>query len=121
MYYLWFLSCEADRIDDLEVRGYTEWKNPHGYLPGMMAPYLPFYMALSMAAIILAFWWFRRAVTYWREITTLQILLSGTEQKTTKPKAEPLGNEGKPLVLLGRTALHLGGLPNLFPYKPPVL
>lgn len=49
MYYLWFIICDKN-LADVYVTGSTVWKNPMGYLPGMMAPYLNFYGAMSLVS-----------------------------------------------------------------------
>ena len=43
MYYLWFVTCDASLGESLTVTGRTTWRNPHGYLPGMMRPTRPFW------------------------------------------------------------------------------
>lgn len=45
MYFLWFIICDKT-LSGVSVTGSTVWKNPGGYLPGMMTPYLTFYGAL---------------------------------------------------------------------------
>ena len=46
MYYLWFAICDKT-LTEVSVSGSTVWKNPAGYLPGMMAPFLNFYGFMS--------------------------------------------------------------------------
>lgn len=47
MYYLWFVICDKN-MADAQVHGATVWKNPGGYLPGMMYPFLNFYGLMSL-------------------------------------------------------------------------
>ena len=42
MYYLWFVICDPN-LAGVTVSGQTTWKNPGGYLPGMMSFNLPFF------------------------------------------------------------------------------
>ena len=53
MYHLWFLTCDA-HLGTARVEGHTAWKNPNGYLPGMMAPNLPFFAAMSVSYVCLS-------------------------------------------------------------------
>jgi hypothetical protein len=82
MYYLWFLSCDKDHLGSLEVHGHTQWKNPRGFLPGMMYPFLPFYTLLCMFLLALSGAWFYSAAQRWRELFPLQFLLTGTRNET---------------------------------------
>ncbi|CAI5527860.1 unnamed protein product [Closterium sp. Naga37s-1] len=49
MYYLWFVICDKS-MAGVSVTGTTVWKNPDGYLPGMMAPYLLFYEIMAVVS-----------------------------------------------------------------------
>ena len=49
MFYLWFVICDKN-LGGVSVSGSTVWKNPAGYLPGMMAPLLPFYGLVSLVS-----------------------------------------------------------------------
>lgn len=71
MYYLWFFICDRE-LKGVTIRGKTTWKNPTGYLPGMMAPLLPFYGAMSIAYLLLGFLWFLQYMRFWRDILQLQ-------------------------------------------------
>lgn len=71
MYYLWFFICDKD-LKGVTVSGRTTWKNPMGYLPGMMAPFMPFYGAMSIAYLLLGFLWFLQYLRFWRDILQLQ-------------------------------------------------
>ena len=57
MYHLWFVTCDATLGETLTVTGRTTWRNPHGYLPGMMRHMRPFFGTLALAYGGLAFWW----------------------------------------------------------------
>ncbi|CAI6011774.1 unnamed protein product [Closterium sp. NIES-65] len=71
MYYLWFVICDKS-LAGVAVTGTTIWKNPGGYLPGMMMPYLNFYALMSMAYLVLGVVWFMQYARFWRDILQLQ-------------------------------------------------
>ena len=71
MYYLWFVVCDPN-LAGVTVSGQTTWKNPRGYLPGMMAPNLTFYGAMALAHLLLAFVWFVLYAMNWREVLAIQ-------------------------------------------------
>ncbi|KAL3679855.1 hypothetical protein R1sor_022811 [Riccia sorocarpa] len=71
MYTLYFVFCEPD-LEGTVLSGKTVWKNPGGYLPGRMTPYLNFYGIMSLAYLILGLVWFVQYVRYWRDILQLQ-------------------------------------------------
>eukprot|EP00897_Mesotaenium_endlicherianum_P005253 jgi/Mesen1/4756/ME000242S03931 len=71
MYYLWYVICDKN-LADVSVSGATIWKNPGGYLPGMMAPFLTFYGYMSLAYLVLGLLWFLQYARFWLEIIQLQ-------------------------------------------------
>ncbi|GJP47566.1 hypothetical protein CLOM_g6750 [Closterium sp. NIES-68] len=71
MYYLWFVICDKN-LAGVAVTGTTVWKNPGGYLPGMMMPYLNFYALMSIAYLVLGVVWFMQYARFWRDILQLQ-------------------------------------------------
>ncbi|KAL2613211.1 hypothetical protein R1flu_024903 [Riccia fluitans] len=71
MYSLYFVICEPD-LEGTILSGKTVWKNPGGYLPGRMTPYLNFYGIMSLAYLILGLVWFVQYVRYWKDILQLQ-------------------------------------------------
>lgn len=71
MYNLYFMYCDP-RLDGLIIEGKTIWKNPSGYLPGRMAPFMNFYGFMSLAYVILAIFWFSQYAKFWREVLPLQ-------------------------------------------------
>jgi hypothetical protein len=75
MYHLWFMTCDAS-LAATAVAGHTAWKNPGGYLPGMMAPNLPFFAAMSAAYVCLGVAWMGACVAAWRHVITLQHCIS---------------------------------------------
>ncbi len=75
MYQLLFVACEPD-LDGLVIDGMTIWKNPMGYLPGRMAPYMTFYAFMSLAYVLLGFLWFLQYVRHWKDILQLQNCIS---------------------------------------------
>lgn len=73
MYTLLFVHCDASLAGgQVAARGKTIWKNSRGYLPGRMAPLLPFYGAMSLAFAALAAYWFAQCARFWREVVPLQ-------------------------------------------------
>jgi hypothetical protein len=75
MYHLWFMTCDAS-LAATAVAGHTAWKNPGGYLPGMMAPNLPFFAAMSAAYVALGVAWMAACAAAWRHVITLQHCIS---------------------------------------------
>eukprot|EP00270_Netrium_digitus_P002467 TRINITY_DN12799_c0_g1_i1.p1 TRINITY_DN12799_c0_g1~~TRINITY_DN12799_c0_g1_i1.p1 ORF type:complete len:534 (+),score=153.32 TRINITY_DN12799_c0_g1_i1:163-1764(+) len=71
MYYLWFVICDKN-LGSVSVTGSTVWKNPYGYLPGMMAPFLSFYGIMSLAYLLLGLLWFLQYIRFWKDILQLQ-------------------------------------------------
>ncbi|KAM1717211.1 hypothetical protein COP2_025343 [Malus domestica] len=71
MYNLYFIHCDPS-IKDVVVEGKTIWKNPSGYLPGRMAPFMNFYGFMSLASVILGVSWFSQYARFWREVFPLQ-------------------------------------------------
>lgn len=72
MYYLWFISCDPELGPSLSVRGATTWKNPSGYLPGMVRFMLPFYGFLSLAYLALGAAWVVASAARWQTLMPLQ-------------------------------------------------
>ncbi|WOL14764.1 transmembrane protein 87B [Canna indica] len=70
MYYLYFMFCDP-QLQGTVITGRTVWRNPHGYLPGKMAPMMTFYGFMSLAYILLGLFWFLQFVRCWRH--TLQL------------------------------------------------
>ncbi|KAK1391169.1 Transmembrane receptor, eukaryota [Heracleum sosnowskyi] len=70
MYYLYFMFCDP-QLKGTVVRGRTVWRNPHGYLPGKMAPLMTFYGIASLAYLVLGLVWFLRFVKFWKDIIQL--------------------------------------------------
>ncbi|CAN6176190.1 unnamed protein product [Urochloa humidicola] len=71
MYTLLFVHCDP-YLASLNAGGKTIWKNSRGYLPGRMAPLLPFYGGMSLAFAALAAYWFAQHARFWREVAALQ-------------------------------------------------
>ena len=75
MYHLWFITCDAS-LAQASVEGWSAWKNPNGYLPGMMAPNLPFFRAASAAYVALSLAWLAACAVAWRHVMPLQHCIS---------------------------------------------
>lgn len=71
MYNLYFIYCDPS-LNGLIIEGKTIWKNPTGYLPGRMAPFMNFYGFICLAFIVLAVFWFSQYARFWREVMPLQ-------------------------------------------------
>lgn len=71
MYNLFFISCDP-KLKGLVMNGRTLWKNPDGYLPGRMAPFMNFYVFMSIAYLLLCVIWFFQYVRFWDEVLQLQ-------------------------------------------------
>lgn len=71
MFYLWFVICDPN-LAGVTISGQTSWKNPGGYLPGMMASYLPFFGCMSIAYMVAGLLWMLQYVNNWRDIMPLQ-------------------------------------------------
>lgn len=67
----WFVACGAE-LAEVRVEGLTTWKNPHGYLPGMMASYMPFFGYMSIAFLSLGAAWLALYCYNWRDVIPLQ-------------------------------------------------
>ncbi|KAL6656953.1 hypothetical protein ACP70R_004733 [Stipagrostis hirtigluma subsp. patula] len=76
MYTLLFVHCDASLAvaggQVVAAGGKTIWKNSRGYLPGRMAPLLPFYGVMSLAFAALAAYWFAQCARFWRDVVPLQ-------------------------------------------------
>lgn len=75
MYYLWFVVCDPN-LSGIQIDGQTTWKNPHGYLPGMMAPNLALFKWMSIAYGALALLWFLAYAVSWKHVLMLQHCIS---------------------------------------------
>ncbi|CAM8944944.1 unnamed protein product [Rhodiola kirilowii] len=71
MYNLFFVACDP-KLKGLKMSGKTVWKNPNGYLPGRMAPFLKFYVFMSLVYVLLSVIWFFQYARFWRDILQLQ-------------------------------------------------
>ena len=71
MYYLWFFACDAELGESVSVTGRTTWKNPGGYLPGMLQNQLPFYGLMATAYLALGALWTLAMLAHWRELMVL--------------------------------------------------
>ena len=65
MYYLWFVICD-EYLSAATVRGQTTWKNPMGYLPGMMYPHIKFFGVMSLLYMTLAVGWMLLYARHWQ-------------------------------------------------------
>ncbi len=84
MYYLWFVVCDPN-LAGVEIYGQTTWKNPHGYLPGMMAPNLKFFAWMSVCYAILAAVWFAAYAMQVRLVLSVCLLSVTPHPQHTHP------------------------------------
>ena len=75
MYHLWFVVCDPN-LASVSIDGQTTWKNPTGYLPGMMAPNLELFKWMSVAYGVLGVGWFLAYAFHWRNTMMLQHFIS---------------------------------------------
>ena len=71
MYYLWFVNCDED-LSAATAAGQTTWKNPGGYLPGMMYPHIAFFAVMSLLYLVLMTIWGFLYARHWTNIFSLQ-------------------------------------------------
>ena len=79
LYNMWFISCDPDFTGskhDLLVSGQTIWKNPMGFLPGMMLPMIPMYGTLCLCYLVLGFVWIVTLFRNYKEVIMLQVYIS---------------------------------------------
>ncbi|CAI0552290.1 unnamed protein product [Linum tenue] len=70
MYYLYFMFCDPELLGTT-ISGRTVWRNPDGYLPGKMAPLMPFSGFMSLAYLGLGLVWFLWFTRYWKDVIQL--------------------------------------------------
>jgi len=71
MYFMWFAVCEPE-LQNVTISGYTTWKNPKGFLPGMMYSNLPFFGYMSLIYGFLAVIYFSAYCCNWKDTLNLQ-------------------------------------------------
>ena len=70
-YYLLLSSCEV-RTGAVTYSGSTSWRNPYGYLPGELYPFLPCYGAFACAYTLLAVGWAVLSLRHLPQLLPLQ-------------------------------------------------
>lgn len=75
MYYLWFVNCDED-LSASTVAGLTTWKNPGGYLPGMMFPHIAFFAVMTLLYLVIMICWGLLYARHWTEVFFLQHFLT---------------------------------------------
>ena len=76
VHYLLVSSCEP-RTGGVRFSGRTEWKNPHGYLPGELYPFLPFYGVLTLTYLLLLLGWVALCYKHRTQLLPLQSAIGG--------------------------------------------
>ena len=74
-YYSVISSCDPTD-GTIEVAGVSEWKNPHGYLPGELFGNLPFWGAMLGVYGAMALFWFVLNVRVWQQLQHVQMWIS---------------------------------------------
>eukprot|EP01130_Rhizamoeba_saxonica_P018990 TRINITY_DN9711_c0_g1_i1.p1 TRINITY_DN9711_c0_g1~~TRINITY_DN9711_c0_g1_i1.p1 ORF type:complete len:492 (+),score=71.33 TRINITY_DN9711_c0_g1_i1:18-1493(+) len=75
VWYLFLAHCDED-FDTMLIEGSTEWRNPFGYLPGQIFPYLPLFVAIASMYFIMLVFWVYKALKYNNSLLSIQHLIS---------------------------------------------
>ncbi|KEH17786.1 lung seven transmembrane receptor family protein [Medicago truncatula] len=74
IYYLYFMFCDPN-LEGTTFTGRTVWRNPNGYLPGKMQPFITLYAFMSLAYLLLGLAWFLRFLHFWKEKDVVHVHL----------------------------------------------
>ena len=75
VHYLVLSSCDL-RTGTVTFSGQTTWRNPHGYLPAELFPFLPFFGGLTAAYVVLSFIWAFQCIRHWSALLPLQTAIA---------------------------------------------
>lgn len=75
VHYLLLSSCEP-KTGEVRFSGATTWRNPYGFLPGELYPFLPFYAATTLAYVVLALGWAFLCARHWSQLLPLQLAIA---------------------------------------------
>jgi len=74
VHYLVLSSCEP-RTGAVAFSGRTVWKNPYGYLPAELFPFLPFFGQVALAYLALSLGWAYMCRRHWEHLLPLQVVI----------------------------------------------
>uniref|UniRef100_A0A6B2L5V6 GOST seven transmembrane domain-containing protein n=1 Tax=Arcella intermedia TaxID=1963864 RepID=A0A6B2L5V6_9EUKA len=74
----YFFLAQCNHTHTALVNGIIQWKNPYGYLSGLLFPYLPMYICLSIAFLALLLVWSFFLVKYRENLMGLQHAVTAT-------------------------------------------
>ena len=75
VHYLVISSCEA-RTGAVRYSGQTQWRNPYGFLPAELYPFLPFFGGLSLGYLLLGLAWGALCCRHYSQLLPLQVGIS---------------------------------------------
>lgn len=75
VHYMLLASCEL-HTGAVSFSGQTSWLNPHGYLPGELYSFLPFFGAMALAYLGLGFVWAVQCARHWAQLLPLQACIA---------------------------------------------
>jgi hypothetical protein len=76
VHYLLLSSCEP-RTGEVRFSGQTTWRNPHGFLPAELYPFLPFFGFMTAAYALLSLFWAFSCVRHLAALLPLQTAIAG--------------------------------------------
>jgi len=76
MYHVWIITCDSEVGEKSIINGKTVWKNPAGYLPGRLQPYLPFYRFLALAYTGFTLLWLLLCGLFYKHLKPVQMMIS---------------------------------------------
>ncbi|CAM9521156.1 unnamed protein product, partial [Laminaria digitata] len=75
MYVVLMGNCDAE-TGPITISGHTEWKNPHGYLPGEAYGCLPFFFVLAVFYLAMGIVWMVLCMVYVKDLLGVQMWAS---------------------------------------------
>ena len=66
-----FAACN-ELVGQVKINGFSEWRNPYGYLPGELFGLLPFFSKMALVYLVVALVWALASLRNWRELMLLQ-------------------------------------------------
>ena len=99
VHYLVISHCGTQQMGSFTYSGRTAWRNPYGFLPAELYPFLPFYGLMTLVYFSLAAGWAYLCYTHWSQLLPLQraigwVLLLGVVEGATWYMAYRAFNHG---------------------------
>ena len=99
VHYLVISHCGNEQAGSITYSGRTAWRNPYGFLPAELYPFLPFYGFMTLIYFSLAACWAYLCYTHWSQLLPLQraigwVLLLGVVEGGTWYMAYRAFNHG---------------------------